>query len=93
MDKPEFQIANLMVLSRYIGIILSGKYLEKVESMFRYNSGVFSLPFQGALYIGIILSPAAPDEESIMPLRTILWRFFTSFKNDIYFPFYETITI
>jgi len=36
----------------------------------------------------IILSD---NEESLMPLRTMLWRFFTSFKNDIFSPFYETI--
>ena len=33
------------------------------------------------------------NEESLMPLRTMLWRFFTSFKNDIFSPFYETILI
>ncbi|MCD6440161.1 MAG: hypothetical protein J7L86_00005, partial [Candidatus Marinimicrobia bacterium] len=33
------------------------------------------------------------NEESLMPLRTMLWRFFTSFKNDIFSPFYETIKI
>ncbi|MCD6440935.1 MAG: hypothetical protein J7L86_04010, partial [Candidatus Marinimicrobia bacterium] len=31
------------------------------------------------------------NEESLMPLRTMLWRFFTSFKNDIFSPFYETV--
>jgi len=33
------------------------------------------------------------NEESLMPLRTILWGFFTSFKNDIFSPFYETVKI
>jgi len=40
------------------------------------------------------------NEESLMPLRTILWGSFpqeslrdTSFKNDIFSPFYETVKI
>jgi len=39
---------------------------------------------------GFVKSPGSvilsDNEESLIPLRIILWRFFTSFKNDIFFP-------